>query len=76
MNKKQLYQWVKRESKQWTAVSRHFRENGVVFSSGVARAQRSQIRRIAGCAGGRAISQQRRLQRFVSQPQGLGAGLE
>jgi hypothetical protein len=73
MNKKQLYQWVKRESKEWTEVSRHFRENAVVFSGGVARAQSSHLRKIAGCAGGRADSQRRRLQRFVSQRQGLEA---
>lgn len=73
MNKKQLYQWVKRESKEWTDVSRHFRANVVIFSSGVARAQSSQIRKIAGCAGGVADSQRRRLQRFVSQRWGLEA---
>lgn len=73
MNKKQLYQWVKRESKQWTEVSRHFRANVAVFSGGVARAQSSQIRKIAGCVGGKADSQRRRLQRFVSQQQGLAA---
>src|SRR4051812_33714334 len=65
MNLRQLYQWVKRESKTWSGVSRHFRENVVVFSRGVARAQSSQIRKIAGCVEGRAENQRRRLQRFL-----------
>ncbi len=30
MNKKQRYQWVKRESKRWPEVGRHFRETVVV----------------------------------------------
>lgn len=68
---RQLYQWVKRESKKWEGLSRHGRENIVVFSRAVARAGSSQLRRIAGCAGGRADSQRRRLQRFVAQAQPL-----
>lgn len=62
---RQLYQWVKRESKTWSGVSRHFRENVVVFSRGVARTQSSQIRKIAGGVEGRAENQRRRLQRFL-----------
>ncbi len=54
MNKKQRYQWVKRESKQWPEMSRHFREKVGVFSGGVAGAQSSQIRKIAGCVGRKA----------------------
>ena len=65
MNLRQLYQWVKNTSKTWTGVSRHFRENVVVFSRGVARAQSSHIRKIAGCVGGRPEHQRRRLQRFL-----------
>lgn len=65
MNLRQLYQWVKKSSKQWTGVSRHFRENVVVFSRGVVRAQSSHIRKISGCVGGRAEHQRRRLQRFL-----------
>lgn len=65
MNLRQLYQWVKKSSKQWDGVSRHFRENVVVFSRGVARAQSSHIRKIAGCVGGQPEHQRRRLQRFL-----------
>lgn len=64
---RKLYQWVKRESKTWDGVSRHFRENVVVFSRGVARGQSSHIRKIAGCSGGKSDSQRRRLQRFVGE---------
>jgi hypothetical protein len=71
MNNRELYQWVKRESKRWPGMTRHFRENVVVFSRAVARAQSSQLRKIAGCAGGRVDSQRRRLQRFVSQEKDL-----
>lgn len=73
---RQLYQWVRRESKKWQGLSRHCRENIVVFSRAVARAGSSQLRRIAGCAGGRADSQRRRLQRFVKQEQPLRAFFE
>ncbi len=66
MNKRQLYQWVRGVSKDWTGVTRHFRESVVVFSRGVARAQSSQVRKIAGCAGGKADSQRRRIQRFLA----------
>jgi hypothetical protein len=72
MNKGKLYQWVKRESKTWEGLSGHCRENIVVFSRAAACAQSSQIRRIAGCAKGRADSQGRRLQRFVKAEQPLG----
>ena len=63
---RQLYQWVKKSSKKWPGVSRHFRENVVVFSRGVARAQSSHIRKIAGCVEGNRDSQRRRLQRFLA----------
>lgn len=71
MNLRQLYHWVGAISKAWTGVSRHFRENVMVFSRAVVRAQSSQIRTIAGMAGGRAESQRRRLQRFVKGDQPL-----
>lgn len=66
MNQRELYQWVRRESKTWDEQSRYFQENVVVFSGGVIRAQSSQLRKIAGCVAGRAESARRRLQRFVS----------
>ncbi len=69
MNQRKLYQWVGKTSKQWGEVTRHFRENVRVFSRAVVRAQSSQVRAIAGCAGGRADSQRRRLQRFISGEQ-------
>lgn len=71
MNPKQLYQWVGKSSKSWSGVTRHFRENVRVFSRAVVRSQSSQLRKIAGSAGGKGESQRRRLQRFVSQPQPL-----
>src|SRR5215212_2590476 len=67
MNSRQLYQWVKRESKGWGEVNRHFRGNVVVFSRGVVAAKSSQLRAIAGSVPGKADSQRRRLQRFVAQ---------
>lgn len=67
MNQRRLYQWVSKVSKSWQGFSRHFRENVVVFSRGIGRAQSSQIRRIAGCVEGKADSQRRRLQRFLKQ---------
>lgn len=73
MNLRKLYQWVKKTSKEWDGVTRHFKENVRVFSRGVARSESSQIRKIAGATGGRAESQRRRLQRFVAQPQPLAA---
>lgn len=73
MNLRKLYQWVSKTSKDWDGVSRHFRENVQVFSRAVVRAQSSQLRKIAGMAGGRADSQRRRLQRFVGQEQPLNA---
>jgi len=66
MNSRQLYQWVKKSSKKWTGVSRHFRENVVVFSRGVVVAQSSHIRKIAGYVEGNRDSQRRRLQRFLA----------
>lgn len=71
MNPRKLYQWVAKTSKGWEGVSRHFQENVTVFSRAVVRCQSSQIRKIAGVAGGRADSQRRRLQRFVRQEQPL-----
>jgi hypothetical protein len=71
MSQRQLYQWVGKTSKSWGEVTRHFRENVQVFSRAVVKAQSSQVRKIAGVAGGRADSQRRRLQRFLHQPQGL-----
>lgn len=73
MNPRQLYQWVKRTSKTWTGVTRHFQESVSVFSRGVIRAQSSQVRKIAGCVEGNRDSQRRRLQRFVSQTTPLAA---
>lgn len=67
MNPRQLYQWVRKTSKGWTGVTRHFRENVVVFSRGVVRAQSSQLRKIAGCVAGEKENQRRRLQRFVGE---------
>ena len=67
MNTRQLYQWVQESSKTWQGMTRHFRENVVVFSRAVVRARSSHIRHIAGYAGGRGDSQRRRLQRFLSQ---------
>lgn len=65
MNPKRLYQWVKRNSKQWGG-TRHFQANVVLFSQGVARTSSSQVRRIAGSVGLRPDSARRRLQRFLS----------
>jgi hypothetical protein len=73
MNPRKLYQWVRKTSKGWQDVNRHFRENVTVFSRAVVRAESSQIRTIAGVAGGSADSQRRRLQRFVAQQQPLSA---
>lgn len=67
MNPRRFYHWTKKISKGWKGFSRHFRKNVQLFSYGVARAQSSHLRKIAGCVGGRASSQRRRLQRFVSQ---------
>lgn len=65
MNPRQLYQWVKKSSKKWTGMSRHFRANVTIFSRGVVRARSSQIWKIAGCVAGKHESQRRRLQRFL-----------
>jgi len=71
MNRRKLYQWVRKTSKGWEGVSRHFRENVAVFSRAVVCAESSQIRKIAGMAGGKVDSQRRRLQRFVKQEHDL-----
>lgn len=71
MNLRKLYQWVKRSSKTWTGVTRHFRTNVCVFSRAVVRCQSSQVRKIAGTAGGKADSQRRRLQRFLNSTPAL-----
>lgn len=71
MNQRKLYQWVGKVSKSWSGVTRHFQENVRVFSQAVVRSQSSQVRKIAGAAGGRAESQRRRLQRFIHQTQSL-----
>ncbi len=73
MSPRKLYQWVKKTSKGWQGVTRHFRESVQVFSRGVTRAGSSQIRKIAGASGQRADSQRRRLQRFIAQQQPLKA---
>lgn len=75
MNQRKLYQWVGTISKAWTGVTLHFRENVRVFSGAVVRSQSSQLRKIAGAAGGKVQveSQRRRLQRFVKQEQPLTA---
>lgn len=73
MSQRRLYQWVGKTSKTWRGVTRHFRENVRVFSRAVVRSQSSQVRKIAGVAGGRADSQRRRLQRFIKQEQPLSA---
>ena len=73
MSLRKLYQWVGKTSKEWQGVTRHFRENVRVFSRAVVVAQSSQIRKVAGAAGGRADRQRRRLQRFLQRPQPLEA---
>jgi hypothetical protein len=67
MNRKELYQWLSKTSKEWQGVTRHFQENVRHFSEGVARAKHSQVRKIAGCVKGEVESQRRRLQRFVAR---------
>lgn len=67
MNQRKLYQWVRGVSKQWKGFTRHFRENVVVFTKGVAEAQSCHVRKIAGCVPGNPSSQRTRLQRFVKQ---------
>src|SRR5215475_15756182 len=71
MNQRGLYQWVRRESKKWRGVGRHFGANVAVFSRGVVASKSSHIRAIASCVGGKADSQRRRLQRFVAQEKDL-----
>lgn len=73
MNQRQLYQWVRKTSKTWTGVTRHFRESVVVFSGGVVRARSSHLRKIAGCVQGNSDSQRRRLQRFLGGDPSLAA---
>jgi len=72
MNLRKLYHWVKQTSKGWDGVTRHLRDKVMIFSRAVVKAQSSQIRTIAGMAGGKAESQRRRLQRFVKQKMDLG----
>lgn len=67
MNLRQMYRWVKVESKRWAGVNGHFRENVAHFVGGVVHSQSSQVRKIAGYVGGKANSQRRRLQRFIAQ---------
>lgn len=67
MNRKQLYQWVDKTSKEWAGFTDHFQENVAHFSRGVVRAQASHVRKIAGCVAGVAESQRRRLQRFLGK---------
>jgi hypothetical protein len=50
MSLRKRYQWVKRTSKDWHGVSRHFRTNVQVFGRGVVRAHSSHLRKIAGVA--------------------------
>lgn len=73
MNPRKLYQWVGKTSKEWTGVTRHFRERVRVFSRSVVLSQSSQVRKMAGASEGRAESQRRRLQRFLQQPQPMKA---
>ena len=73
MNQRRVYRWLKASSKRWTGMTRHFKQNVVHFSAGVARANSSQVRKIAGMSGGRADSQRRRLQRFVANQQPMEA---
>src|SRR5215475_6376783 len=73
MNQKKLYRWVKRESKKWRGLGRHFVANVVVFSRGVVASKSSHLRAIASCVEGKADSQRRRLQRFVGQEKNLKA---
>lgn len=72
MNRKALYQWLSKTSKEWQGFTRHFQENVRRFSEGVARVKHSQVRKIAGCVEGEAESQRRRLQRFVAREVDLG----
>ena len=67
MSQDELYQWIEDTSQMWQGVSRFFKANVVQFSRGVAYAQSSHIRRIAGCVPGKPDSQRRRLQRFLKQ---------
>lgn len=73
MTSRQLYQWVKHVCKEWKDFSRHFHANVEVFSRAVARAQSSQIRKIAGAAAGNSDSQRRRLQRFLGQDHAMSS---
>ncbi|MBP8974668.1 MAG: transposase [Anaerolineae bacterium] len=73
MSLRKLYHWVDKTSKDWQGVTRHFKQNVVIFSRAVVLAQSSHLRALAGVAGGRAESQRRRLQRFVAGQQPLAA---
>lgn len=67
MNLRTLYHWVKRSSKDWEGTTRHFKRAVIEFSRGVVLARSSQIRKVAGCVGGKPESQRRRLQRFIGR---------
>lgn len=73
MNQRQVYRWLKKSTKRWSGMTRHFKQNVLHFSAGVARANSSQMRKIAGMSAGRTESQLRRLQRFVAQEQPMEA---
>jgi hypothetical protein len=60
---------VKQSSKEWTGTTRHFKRAVIEFSRGVVLARSRHIRKVAGCVGGKADSQRRRLQRFVGREQ-------
>lgn len=67
MNLRKLYHWLEKTIKTWDGLTRHFQETVLVLSRAVIKAESSQIRKIAGMAGGKAESQRRRIQRFISR---------
>lgn len=73
MNQRQVYRWLKKSTKRWGGMTRHFKRNVLHFSAGVARANSSQVRKIAGMSIGQTASQRRRLQRFVANVQPMEA---
>lgn len=73
MNQRRVYRWLKRRTKGWTGMTRHFKQNVLHFSAGVARANSSQVWKIAGMSVGETASQRRRLQRFVANEQPMEA---
>lgn len=72
MNLRKLYHWLGKTIKTWDGLTRHFQETVLVLSRAVIKAESSQIRKIAGMAGGKAESQRRRIQRFISRQLDLG----